>query len=110
MRLSPLAGQAGLEAAVEEGVLRPATEADIKAWMELQQKLHPKKDISRPAIASEYPDAYVVSGDFTYPNGISGGISTFMIPKNVPKPNGNPFDSTIYDFKTGKCSGLFCDF
>lgn len=105
-----LVGEAALELAVEKGTLRLATEADIKAWIELQKQLHPEKSVDRPAIGSQFPNSYVVTDDFTYPDEISGGIATFLIPKDVPEPNGDPFDSTIYNFKTGECSGLFCNY
>ena len=105
---APLSGMAGVKAAVEEGALRRATEADIKAWMELQRKLHPEKNLPPPT-GYWYTDAYVVTDNFTYPNGVFGGDVTFLIPKDAPEPNGNPNDSTILNFKTGECSGLFCD-
>lgn len=105
---APLFGMAAVEAAVEEDVLRKATKADIKAWMELHEKLHLKKNLP-PATRHSYTDAYVVIDNFTYPNGIFGGDITFSIAENAPKPNGNPNDSTILNSKTGECSGLFCD-
>ncbi|MEL6928655.1 MAG: hypothetical protein AAFO95_08480 [Cyanobacteria bacterium J06600_6] len=105
---APLAGQAGVEAALKKGVIRKATESDLQAWIELQQKLYPEQDVTRPEIGYEYPDGYVVIDEFTYPNGLSGGIATFLIPKDVPEPNGNSDYFTVYNFKTGICSGVFC--
>ena len=107
---APLVGMAAVEAAVEKGILRRATKADIQAWIELQQKLYSEQDTTRPAIGGEYPDGYVVIDEFTFPRHITGGDVTFLIPEDVPEPNGDPGDVTIYNFKTGKCSGLFCDF
>lgn len=100
---APLAGVPGLEQAVEQGILRRATEEDAEAWMELQQKLHPGKDVSRP-IVDEFAKAYVILDRFTYPNGVFGG--TFFIPSDVPEPSGNPGLSSVYNFKTGKCTSV----
>ena len=72
-----------------------------------QQELHPGKDVSRPMVG-EFAKAYVILDNFTYPNGVSG--ARFFVPDDVPEPNGNADSSSIYDFKTGKCSGTLCNF
>jgi len=97
---APLAGVPALEAARKKGILRKATEEDAEAWMALQQKLRPGKDVSRPHVG-EFAKAYVVLDHFTYPDGVPG--ANFFIPDNVPEPIGNPGISYVYNFKTGKC-------
>ena len=98
---APLAGVPALEAARKKGILRKATEEDAEAWMALQQKLHPGKDVSRPKVG-EFAKAYVVLERFTYPNGVDG--ANFFVPDDVPEPIGNPGIAYVYNFKTGKCT------
>lgn len=105
---APLAGVPALEAARKKGILRKATEEDAEAWMALQQKLRPGKDVLRPKVG-EFAKAYVVLDRFTYPNGVDG--ANFFVPDNVPEPIGNPGIAYVYNFKTGKCmaAGAPCD-
>ena len=106
----PLPGRAGIEAALKKGTLRQATEKDLKAWKELQQELHPEKDVSIVPINRSFLDAYVVTDDFTYPGGL-GGVNAvvFFVPEDVRDLDGDPGHSAIYDFKTGKCHGGLCN-
>lgn len=106
---APLAGFAGVEAALEKGILRRATPEDVTAWIELQQKLYPKKNVSRLLIENEFDDAYVILDNFTYPKGRYEAIVKFFIPKDVPQPKGNSDAVAVYNFNTGKCSGPLCD-
>ncbi len=54
-------------------------------------------------------NAYVVLKPFTYPAGLYGGNSaTFLIPKGVLKPAGNPGHSAVFDFNTLNCQGPLC--
>lgn len=112
---APVAGQAGLEDAVSKGLLRKATEVDAEAWADAVTQNTPQQDI--PPIAGQshrqpsyfFDDAYVILKAFTYPAGLYGGHSaTFVIPKGIPKPNGNPGHSAVYDFNTLKCQGPLC--
>ena len=115
---APLAGPAGIEDALRKGLLRKATQADAEDWINAIEQACPK-DI--PPIASQgspmprkssFPpaDAYVVLQDFTYPAGLYGAHSvSFIIPKGVPIPKGNPGHSRVYDFNTLKCRGPMCD-
>jgi hypothetical protein len=113
---APMAGPAGLEDAVRKGLLRKATEKDADLWVELIIQNSAQQDI--PPIANtallkpptpRIDNAYVVLKAFTYPAGLYGGRSaTFMIPKGVPRPIGNPGHSAIYDFNTLKCEGGQC--
>ena len=83
---------------------------DAEAWIELQQKLHPEKEVSIVPIDGKLSEAYVVEDNFTYPGGLyAANAVLFFIPENVSEPNGNPGHSPVYNFKTGKCSGTLCD-
>lgn len=113
---APMAGPAGLADAVGKGLLRKATAADAEAWSDALLQNSPPRDIPpvagqgipRPAKPSIY-EAYVVLKPFTYPAGLYGGNSaTFLIPKGVPKPAGNPGHSAVYDFNTLNCQGALC--
>jgi len=113
---APLAGEAGLEEAVLRGLLRKATAADAEAWVDAVIQNTPQRDI--PYVAGQgiprppkpgMHNAYVVLAAFTYPAGLFGAHSaTFLIPKGVPRPQGNPGHSSIYDFNTLSCQGASC--
>lgn len=113
---APIAGPAGLEDAVRKGLLRKATAADANAWAEAISQSSPKRDIppvaGQGAPKSSKPptyNAYVVLKSFTYPAGLYGGnAATFLIPKGVPKPGGDPGHSGVYDFNTLNCQGALC--
>ncbi|MDB5909036.1 MAG: hypothetical protein JWP34_3150 [Massilia sp.] len=113
---APLAGEAGLEDAVRQGLLRKATEADAEAWAEAVIQHSPQRDIP-PVAGQERPKrhqlridkGYVVLKPFVYPSGLQGAHSArFIIPKGAPKPAGNPGHSTVYDFNTLNCQGPAC--
>ncbi len=113
---APLAGPAGLSDAVNKGLLRKATAADTEAWSDAVLQNSPQRDIP-PVAGQGIPkppkpqlfNAYVVLKPFVYPSGLYGGnLATFLIPKGVPKPNGNPGHSAVYDFNTLSCQGPLC--
>lgn len=115
-KAAPLAGEAGLEDAVLNGVLRRATEADGDAWVAALGQSFLQRDIpyvtGQGLPAPQRPsahNAYVVLGTFTYPSGLYGAHSaTFLIPKGVARPTGNLGHSTVYDFNTLSCQGVQC--
>lgn len=113
---APIAGPAGLEDAVRKGVLRKATVADADAWADAVIQNSPQRDIPpvagkgipKPPRPATY-NGYVVLKSFTYPAGLYGGNSaTFLIPKGIPRPDGNPGHSAVYDFNTLNCQGPLC--
>jgi hypothetical protein len=112
---APIAGPAGLEDAVRKGLLRKATSADAESWVEAVRQDSAQCDI--PPVAGGMPkprahslhNAYVVLKPFTYPAGLYGGNSaTFIIPKGMLKPDGNPGHSAVLDFNTLRCQGPVC--
>lgn len=113
---APLAGPAGLQDAVSKGLLRKATAADADAWADAVIQSSPQRDVP-PVAGKGIPkpprppiyNAYVVLKSFTYPAGLYGGnLATFIIPKGVPRPDGNPGHSAVYDFNTLNCQGPLC--
>lgn len=113
---APLAGPAGLEDALRNGLLRKATASDAEDWANAVVKNSPPRDV--PPVAGQgipkppkpgLHNAYVVLKPFTYPSGLYGAHSAiFIIPKGIPKPNGNPGHSDVYDFNTLSCQGALC--
>lgn len=113
---APIAGPAGLEDAVRKGLLRKATAADADAWADAVMQNFPQRDVP-PVAGKGVPkpprppihNAYVVLKSFTYPAGLYGGNSAiFIIPKGIPRPDGNPGHSAVYDFNTLNCQGPLC--
>jgi hypothetical protein len=111
---SQLSGPAGLEQAVRQGFLRPATQADLEAWFAALQTSARRGDV--PPIAGGAPRrhlgmirGYVVLEAYTLPPGMYGANSaTFFVPKGVPRPQGSLGHSTMYDFNLLACSGVAC--
>lgn len=112
---APLAGQAGIDDAVAKGLLRQATRADIQAWKAAYNKAN---NIHTPPVVGgtessgtgmeyvHFDSAYVVLKEMTIPAGLYGAHSvTLFVPKDVPRPKGNPGHSTIYDMGSGGCYG-----
>ena len=113
---APLAGKAGIEDAVANGLLRAATDDDADAWVNAMVANMPVRDAPpvagvgtpRPS-APHLFNAYVVLKAFTYPAGLYGGnAATFFISKGVPMPKGQPGHSAVYDFNSLRCTGAMC--
>lgn len=114
--LAPLAGKAGIDAAVAKGVLRRATVADANAWASAKAESAPGRDVP-PIAGAGVPlpaapgirNAYVVLNAFTYPSGLFGAhAASFFIPNGVLAPSGNPGHSAVYDFNSLQCRGALC--
>lgn len=108
---APLAGLMGIEDAISKGFLRNATLADLDAWYAAIDKAFPpavNQGPPKPRMSSTFRK-YVVLKPFTYPAGLYGGNSgDFLVPKGVPKPEGNPGHSTTYDLNGPSCQGPSC--
>lgn len=100
-KLEPLAGQAGLEQAVENGVLRRANLDDAANWINALKKKYELQNRPPPNIPPDLNNAFVVLKKFTYPGGLYGGHSaTFYIPKGMPLPTGDYGHSRVYDLNS----------
>jgi hypothetical protein len=109
-RSAPLAGEAGLQDAINKGILRRATDADAEAWAKAVVAKLDVPPVSGGDVLKSYKpaiyDAYVILKPFTYPSGLYGADSAdFFLAKGVPKPKGEPGHSTLYDFNTLTCEG-----
>jgi len=112
----PLAGGAGIAAAVQRGVLRPSTRVDIDAWGVVWAAQRPPSDVPPTAGAGglrmpspNRDNSYVILAPFEMPAGLHGGHSVdFIVSKGVPYPTGNPGHSRVFDLNTGRCAGVNC--
>jgi hypothetical protein len=111
---APLAGQAGLEKLLSDGVLRRAQPSDLLGWKEAQRRSQGLPPLSvaggQNEASSNVPfRPYVVQGPMTFPSGLYGANSaTFIVLKGVPRPLGNPGHSAVYDWNTLTCDGALC--
>jgi hypothetical protein len=114
---TPLSGVSGLLEGVRNGQLRDATVEDVNAWAAVAAAVAPPRDI--PPVAGQAAakprmprlvNAYVVLQQFRLPVALYGrDAATFLVPKGVPRPIGDPGHSTVWDFNIGRCTGVMCD-
>ena len=98
---SPLPeGEQGLVELQRSGCIRPATQRDVRNWA---LAANDKTRLAAYPDSTEYNISYrlasrtwVVNCEITIPAGLNGAHSvTFIVPKGVPSPLGNPGHSTI---------------
>lgn len=111
----PLVGIAALEDAVHKGLLRKVTFRDAEDWENAVEKSKSpesltitKKDVSKNPLLVNSNRAFVVLQPFTFPEGLSGDPSLFLIPKGVKIPDGDPGFSAIFDLNSLHCFGVLC--
>lgn len=112
---APLAGQAGIDAAVRSGVLRPATVADLRAWEAGGRRNGGAADIPRiEGVNAEREQgmpfhSYTVLKAFAIPAGLYGAhAATFFVAPGVPAPTGEPGHSQVRFVESGRCVGATC--
>lgn len=117
----------GVKDAVKRGLLRPAVQDDMQAWIDATAaKNEPAEGAAdstkaaqagtsgsapgkQPRMYSVPFNSYVVLKPFVFPAGLFGGnLATFFIPKGVEKPSGDPGHSAVFDFNTLMCTGPTC--
>lgn len=109
-----LAGQAGLDKLLSDGVLRPAQQSDLIEWKRAQRRSQGLPPLSMAggqdeAILSLPFRTYVVQGRMTFPSGLYGAhAATFIVLRGVPSPLGSPGHSAVYDWNTLACNGALC--
>jgi hypothetical protein len=111
-----LAGDAGLRDAVAKGLLRLAAPEDLIGLREhigdVRAGAAARRPGEVPPIAGALPGSqpvrakragqahrvYIVLKPFTFPPGLYGAnAATFIVPKGVESPTGNPGHSAVYD-------------
>lgn len=97
----PMVGQAALEQAVENGVLRRANLDDAAEWINALKKKYELQNRPPPNIPPDLNNAFVVLKKFTFPLGLYGGNSaTFYIPRGILFPKGDYGHSRVYDLNS----------
>lgn len=121
---APPVGDSGIEAALQNGILRPTTTEDLTSWVESyieyresssenyfasaqERESYKAKSIAMLKAEQERGNTYVVLDEFTYPSGLFGSSKFFFVSKGVPQPSGEAGHSSVQDL-TGKCLSLIC--
>lgn len=102
----PLAGDAGIDEAVQKGILVKPTSAEIRDWKEKISAIDGGefKRLARPPLVHTMHGVYLVLSEFHVPAGLTGAhLKTFIVTKGVPLPSGYLGHSTVYDDNEGKC-------
>jgi uncharacterized membrane protein len=112
---SPLTGEAGLEQLMREGKLRPARRDDMLAWEEMRRLTSGQPPLN---IVDRQPpheagrilrNTYVVLSPMRFPAGLYGAHSaTFIVPRGIPLPEGDPGHSRVLDINSARCVGVAC--
>jgi hypothetical protein len=94
----PPAGDKGLEQLVKDGLLRPATDADIEAWVakasEKYARFNPELRVGHHMRVG---DTYVVLKELKLPDGLYGAHSrSFIVPDGTPFPGGPKCHNSFY--------------
>ena len=111
---APLAGQAGLDQLLADGVLRRAQPSDLLGWKEAQRRSQGLPPLSvaggqNGALLSAPFRTYVVQREMTFPSGLYGAhAATFIVLRGVPSPHGDQGHSAVYDWNTLTCDGALC--
>lgn len=104
---TPLAGQAGIQQALENGKIVPARAEDIAAWHQVSK--YPSDyhlgDLSKDSIQRNLAKtAYVIEKPFRIPVGLNGSESVlFILKKGVPWPQGLLGQSQLMNMNDGLC-------
>lgn len=98
-----------LNEALRANLIRPGSSADIERFKSRYL------GVNRKPVGSNFDDyirigsVYVITADFTYPEGLYGAHSVvFIIENRAPYPQGNPGHSQVLDMNSGTCMGITC--
>lgn len=98
-----------LQAALMEGVLRPATGADAEAWVDaVLAELRRDGEVARGAVERPFlgSGVFVMLKPFTFP--ARSNILGLYVPKGLPRPGGDPGPAHVYDFNAVRCGDRLC--
>jgi hypothetical protein len=109
---------AGLRQALGQGLIRPATDADRRKWLEARARnAGVDPDLARTApfwFSSKDPlcsaDYVILSENFIFPPGFThvSNSPVFYLPQGMTLPQGNPDDSLVLFLEDGRCLGPNC--
>lgn len=101
-------GREGLAEAMRRGYLRPARPDEIDAFMQAMLRATPPGS-RQPNRPDHMFPAYLVLQPFQLPPGLTGAnAASFIVPRDVARPTGDPGHSTIYDWNGMSCTGVLC--
>ncbi len=109
---APRAGKDGIADALASGVLRRATKAEVE---ELRARIRATRGKERRERMRQFHGApLVITRAFRFPAGLYGAHSeTFLVPKGVPRPTGEPGHSTVFNYNNPRlcdsCSSFMGD-
>lgn len=112
-------GDAGMQKALELGLIRPATRRDAEEFDLANIRLSQNKTrVDQAVIVGQEAhlrhtfyghDGYVILKPFQFPAEMYGAHSaTFYLAKGVPYPKGELSHSTLYNINDGTCRGAGC--
>jgi len=106
------AGDAGLQVALRDGLIRRATPADAEAWRSAARgagALYGEQAHERATHPMVGDRSYTVLKPFRFPSGLYGAhLAVFYLPRGVAEPTGNPGHSSVFDIASGTCRGPMC--
>lgn len=116
---TPPAKGAGLRKALDEGLIRPATEADRRQWQQVRTRNSGVDANSVQPISFQFhsPEALcnaeyaIVSEKFIFPAGFTHDAycsPVFYLPPGIALPHGNPDNSYVLFLEDGRCLGPNC--
>jgi transposase InsO family protein len=92
--------------ALRANVIRPGSAADVERFKSRYLAVNQKPMAAGSDGYISMLPIYVITADFTYPEGLHGAHAvTFIIENSAPYPSGDPGHSTVLDMKSGTCLG-----
>jgi uncharacterized protein YecT (DUF1311 family) len=102
VRMTIGAGKPGLQEAVREGLIEPATSYEIELWLDAA-------GVDEQSDVFKVTDKYVIKTLVTFSGGLSGGnLVLFFVPDSTLMPAGNYGSSPLLFLDTGACTGILC--
>jgi hypothetical protein len=103
-------GAMALVALERDGYVRKALRQEVWAWEDAwlaKQDVPPAGPLNRPGAPSDrIEEFFVVQKPFRLPSGLCGGhAATFIVPKGMAVPTGEPCHAAIFDWNEMNCCG-----
>ncbi len=99
----PLVGLQGIEELVREGKLKPATRRDYDDWLAVSGGRVAERSMNTMGQGENLFRAYVVLKPLLIPADLYGANAvTFIVPRGVERPRGNPGHCQVLDMNIGR--------